>query len=118
MAAATVTATSLGIVVDDTVHLLTKYLRGRREKGMSAEDSIRYSFNTVGKAITINTVVLAAGFGILILSSFKVNQETGLLTATAVIAALILDLLLLPALLLVVDKKLINKTPIKGEQYA
>lgn len=118
MAAATVTATSLGIVVDDTVHLLTKYLRGRREKGLSAEDSIRYSFNTVGKAVTINTIVLAAGFGILIMSSFKVNQETGLLTATAVIAALILDLLLLPALLLVADKKSSKKTPIKGEQYA
>ena len=117
MAAATVTATSLGIVVDDTVHLLTKYLRGRREKGLSAEDSIRYSFNTVGKAVTINTVVLAAGFGILIMSSFKVNQETGLLTATAVIAALILDLLLLPALLLVADKKAPKQPHTKGEQY-
>ncbi len=118
MAAATVTATSLGIVVDDTVHLLTKYLRGRREKGLSAEDSIRYSFNTVGKAVTINTVVLAAGFGILIMSSFKVNQETGFLTATAVIAALILDLLLLPALLLVVDKKSSKHSLIQGEQHA
>ena len=118
MAAATVTATSLGIVVDDTVHLLTKYLRGRREKGLNAEDAIRYSFNTVGKAVAINTVILAAGFGILIMSSFKVNQETGLLTATAVIAALILDLLLLPALLLVADKKPLKQTPIKGEHYA
>ena len=118
MAAATVTATSLGIVVDDTVHLLTKYLRGRREKGLSAEDSIRYSFNTVGKAVTINTVVLAAGFGILIMSSFKVNQETGFLTATAVVAALILDLLLLPALLLVVDKKSSKHSLIQGAQHA
>jgi predicted RND superfamily exporter protein len=118
MAAATVTATSLGIVVDDTVHLLTKYLRGRKEKNLSTEDSIRYSFNTVGKAVTINTVILAAGFGILIMSSFKVNQETGLLTATAVIAALILDLLLLPALLLVADKKSQNESPINGEQLA
>ncbi len=104
ISAATVTATSLGIVVDDTVHLLTKYLRGRREKELSTEDSIRYSLNTVGKAITINTIILTAGFGVLAFSSFKVNQESGILTATAVVAALVLDFLLLPALLLVVDK--------------
>ncbi len=104
ISAATVTATSLGIVVDDTVHLLTKYLRGRREKDLSTEDSIRYSLNTVGKAITINTVILTAGFGVLAFSSFKINQESGILTATAVVAALILDFLLLPALLLVIDK--------------
>ena len=105
MAAATVTATSLGIVVDDTVHLLTKYLRGRREKALNTPQAIRYSLNTVGKAITINTIVLAAGFSILAMSSFKINQESGILTATAVIAALLLDFLLLPALLLVFDKK-------------
>ena len=104
ISAATVTATSLGIVVDDTVHLLTKYLRGRREKNLSTQDSIRYSLNTVGKAITINTVILTAGFGVLAFSSFKINQESGILTASAVVAALILDFLLLPALLLVIDK--------------
>ncbi len=118
ISAATVTATSLGIVVDDTVHLLTKYLRGRREKDLSTEDSIRYSLNTVGKAITINTIILAAGFSILAFSSFKINQESGILTATAVVAALILDFLLLPALLLVLDKKSPRKEIIKGEQHA
>ena len=41
MASATVTATALGIVVDDSVHLLTKFLRGRREKALSREDAIR-----------------------------------------------------------------------------
>ena len=118
ISAATVTATSLGIVVDDTVHLLTKYLRGRREKELSTEDSIRYSLNTVGKAITINTVILAAGFSILAFSSFKINQESGILTATAVVAALILDFLLLPALLLVLDKKSPRKEFTQGEQHA
>ena len=118
ISAATVTATSLGIVVDDTVHLLTKYLRGRREKDLSTEDSIRYSLNTVGKAITINTMILATGFSILAFSSFKINQESGILTATAVVAALILDFLLLPALLLVLDKKQTRTDTIKGEQHA
>lgn len=118
ISAATVTATSLGIIVDDTVHLLTKYIRGKREKKMSTEDSIRYSLNTVGKAITISTIILVAGFSILAMSSFKMNQESGILTASAVIAALILDFLLLPALLLVLDKKSSSKSTVLGEQHA
>ncbi len=117
ISAATVTATSLGIVVDDTVHLLTKYLRGRREKELSTQDSIRYSLNTVGKAITINTLILTAGFGVLAFSSFKINQESGILTATAVVAALILDFLLLPALLLIVDKNKKTTPPQSSPNY-
>ncbi len=118
MAAAIITVTSLGIIVDDTVHLLTKYLRGRREKMLSTEDSIRYSFNTVGKAIAINTLILTAGFSILAMSSFKVNEETGILTATAVVAAIVLDFLLLPALLLVLDKKSVKTGATHGERHA
>ena len=118
MAAATVTATSLGIVVDDTVHLLTKYLRGRREKGLNTPQAICFSLNTVGKAITINTIILAAGFSILAMSSFKINQESGMLTATAVVAALLLDFLLLPALLLVFDKKPPQQKLSQGAMHA
>jgi predicted RND superfamily exporter protein len=102
---AIVTVTSLGIVVDDTVHLLTKYLRGRREKNLSAEESIRYALKTVGKAITMNTIIIAIGFSVLALSSFKINQETGMLTALVVVVALVLDFLMLPAILCVLDKK-------------
>lgn len=117
MAAATITATSLGIIVDDTVHLLTKYLRGRREQNLSKEDAIRYSFRTVGKAVTINTVILTAGFSILAFSSFKVNEESGILTAIAVVSALVLDFLLLPALLLLIDKNKASDTQ-QGAKYA
>jgi predicted RND superfamily exporter protein len=108
MPVAIITVTSLGIVVDDTVHLLSKYLRARREQGLGLHDSIRYSLNTIGRAVTINTAILASGFCILAMSSFKVNMETGVLTAIAVIVALILDFLLLPALLCVLDKRTIK----------
>ena len=111
---AIVTVTSLGIVVDDTVHLLTKYLRGRREKNLSAEDAIRYALKTVGKAITMNTVILAIGFSVLALSSFKINQETGMLTALVVVVALVLDFLMLPAILCVLDKKTTQHPSVKG----
>ncbi|MEE8285804.1 MAG: efflux RND transporter permease subunit [Gammaproteobacteria bacterium] len=100
MAAATVTATALGIVVDDTVHFLTKYLRGRREKGLNTEDAIRYAFRTVGPAILTTTMVLTVGFSVLAASTFKINAEMGLLTAMAIALAMIFDFLFLPAMLM------------------
>ena len=101
MAAATVSATSLGIVVDDTVHFLSKYLRGRREKRYDRPAAIRYAFETVGVAIISTTVILAFGFGLLAFSAFRINAQMGLLTMMTIVLALATDLLLLPALLMV-----------------
>ena len=93
----------IGIIVDDTVHFLSKYMRGRREKGLNAEDAVRYAFSSVGPALLITTVVLAAGFSVLMLSTFKLNFELGLITAMTISIALIIDFLLLPAMLLTFD---------------
>ena len=71
-----------------------------RERGLGAEDSIRYAFKSVGAAIVMNTVILAAGFAVLLFSDFKVNADMGLLTSMAIVFALVLDFLLLPALLM------------------
>jgi predicted RND superfamily exporter protein len=101
---ATVASISLGIIVDDTVHLLSKYVRARRERNGTAADAIRYAFKSVGVAIVVNTVILSAGFLVLLTSSFKVNADMGLLTALAIGFAMILDFLFLPALLLLIDK--------------
>ena len=101
---ATVASISLGIIVDDTVHLLSKYVRARREREGTAADAIRYAFKSVGVAIFVNTVILSIGFLVLLTSSFKVNADMGLLTALAIAFALILDFLFLPALLLLMDR--------------
>jgi uncharacterized protein len=97
---ATVASISLGIIVDDTVHLLSKYVRARDERGLSVEDSIRYAFHNVGTAIVVNTIILAAGFLVMTTSAFKMNVDLGLMTVLAIVFALILDFLFLPALLL------------------
>ncbi|WP_281282212.1 efflux RND transporter permease subunit [Aliikangiella marina] len=91
---------TLGIIVDDTVHFLSKYIRARREKGLSSEDAVRYSFASVGKALSVTTAVLVAGFGVMATSSFKVNADMGLLTAITILIALIIDFLFLPPLLM------------------
>jgi len=95
-----VTGMTLGIVVDDTVHFLSKYLRARREKGLSAEDAVRYAFNNVGLALLVTSVVLVAGFMIMAQSHFYLNSSMGLLTSVVIMLALIIDLTLLPALLM------------------
>ncbi len=102
---ATVASISLGIIVDDTVHLMSKFVRARSERNMSAADAIRYAFRSVGVAILVNTVVLVAGLSVLMTSSFKMNVDMGLLTTLAIVFALILDFLFLPALLVLLDRK-------------
>merc|ERR1712137_627166 len=95
---------TLGIIVDDTVHFLSKYRHARNE-GHDAADSVRYSFASVGRALWITTLVLTIGFSILAMSAFRLNSDMGLLTAIIIVAALIVDFLFLPAFLLLFDKK-------------
>lgn len=100
-----VASMSLGIVVDDTVHFLSKYLRARREKGYDTQDAVRYAFATVGMALWITSIVLVAGFGILALSGFELNAGMGLLTAVTIALALAADFLFLPPLLMKLEEK-------------
>ncbi len=99
-----VVAMTLGIVVDDTVHFISKYLRARREHGMDSQEAVRYSFNTVGTALWITTAALVSGFMVLTLSGYKMNSEMGLLTAITISIALVMDFFFLPALLMKVDR--------------
>ncbi|CAH6918359.1 Predicted exporter of the RND superfamily [Vibrio chagasii] len=95
---------TLGIVVDDAVHFLSKYQRARIE-GKSAEEAVRYAFHTVGRALWITTVVLVAGFSVLAMSSFRLNSDMGLLSAIVIFIALVVDFILLPSLLMIFDKQ-------------
>ena len=100
LAGSVVTAMTLGIVVDNTIHFLNKFLRGRRDMGLGAQEAVRHAFESVGGALTITAIVLAAGFAMLSLSGFKVNASLGALTAITLAVALIADFLLLPPLLI------------------
>ncbi|OMO37474.1 RND transporter [Vibrio sp. 10N.261.46.E8] len=95
---------TLGIVVDDAVHFLSKYQRARLER-KSAEEAVRYAFHTVGRALWITTVVLVAGFSVLAMSSFRLNSDMGLLSAIVIFIALVVDFILLPSLLMIFDKQ-------------
>ncbi|MGD2076367.1 MAG: MMPL family transporter, partial [Gammaproteobacteria bacterium] len=104
LALSVVAGMTLGIVVDDTVHFLSKYLRARREQQLSAPDAVRYAFSTVGLALWVTTLVLIAGFLVLTQSPFRLNADMGLLTAITIGFALLADFLFLPPLLMRVDR--------------
>ncbi len=96
---------ALGIVVDDTVHFLSKYRYAKSELRKTTEDSIRYAFHAVGSALVITTIALVVGFLITVLSSFKPSANLGILLSLTLSLALVIDLLLLPSLLLLLDRK-------------
>jgi uncharacterized protein len=100
---------TLGIVVDDTVHFLSKYLHARRDKQASSVEAVHYAFDNVGRALWITTFVLVAGFSVLAQSSFKMNADMGMLTAMTIFIALVVDFLFLPPLLMAIDSSSLKK---------
>jgi len=96
---------TLGIVVDYSVHFLSKYLRAKREQHLSEPDAIRYAFRTVGTALFVTTLILTANFGVLAFSDFKLSSDMGILTAGTIIVALLVDFFFLPPLLMFLSRK-------------
>jgi predicted RND superfamily exporter protein len=96
---------TIGIVVDDTIHFLSKYLRARREENMDPTHAVRYAFNTVGTAMWVTTIALVAGFSVLTASGYNINAQMGMLSAITISLALLLDFFFLPTLLMLMDSK-------------
>jgi len=93
-------AICLGIAVDDTIHFLARF-RQEVRGGCSAEDAIRTTMTTSGRAMTITTVILVAGFLVNISSGFLARQQFGFLSGLTMILALLGDFFLLaPCILL------------------
>ena len=103
MAASVVTVVAFGIIVDDTIHFLTKYLKARRQ-GLPAPEAVRYTFGAVGHALTTTTVVLSLGFLVFTASGFELSWALGILVSMTIVIALLTDFLLLPTLLMAIDR--------------
>ena len=100
-----VAATAIGLIVDATVHILSKYRYSRVVLGQDAENSVRYSFATVGTALWISSVVLIFGFLVLWNSPFLIMAMLGLIVSITILAALVLDFILLPTFLVALDSQ-------------
>lgn len=104
LAGSVMTAFAFGIIVDDTIHFLSHYLKARRE-GCTAENAVCRTFNSVGHALWTNSAVLAAGFLVFATSGFEVSWTLGMLVALTIGFALSADFLLLPPLLIALDRR-------------
>jgi len=70
LATSIMAAMTIGIVIDDTIHFLSKYQRAREVLGKGPEDAVRYAFTTVGVAMLVTTTALVTGFLVLSFSTF------------------------------------------------
>jgi uncharacterized protein len=104
LALSVVVAITVGIVVDDTIHYLSKYQDARRQ-GLDPESAIRHAFSQVGPAMWVMTLALVAGFLILTFSHYRISQEMGLICAMTFGIGAWMDCLLLPGLLLILDRE-------------
>ena len=102
---------SLGIIVDDTIHFLTKYQAMRRKDGATDESAMRATLAHVGPAMIATSVILVLGFGVLTLSSFQMTSYLGWLSVIIVGVAPLADLVLAPALVLLVGAGKMRKVP-------
>jgi predicted RND superfamily exporter protein len=89
---------ALGLAVDDTIHFVVRYSQERRQ-GKSLEEAIRQSFLGAGHAIVLTSILLILGFCTLMGSDLTSTRHFGVLSAVTMVAAILGDLLLLPALL-------------------
>lgn len=111
MGMAMVSGMTIGIIVDDTVHFLSKYLKGRREQVLDAVQAVNYAYRHVVPSIVFTTVVLLAGFAAMAgLSDFRVNSDMGKMTSMILLIALLFDLVTLPVLLMIFDRDKVPET--------
>ena len=96
---------TLGIIVDFTVHLLSKYDLARREMGQSPEEAVVFAFESVGFALIVMTIVISLGFLVLNLVNFMPLHDFARFSTISFVMALIIDFLLFPNLLVKFDKR-------------
>jgi predicted RND superfamily exporter protein len=101
---AMVSTIALGIALCDTVHFVMHYRR-RRTAGQSPDEAMDDTFGELGRPIVLTSVVNCLGFAVFLLSDFRPMYHFGLLASIAMVAALLGDLVLLPNLLVLADRR-------------
>jgi len=102
---AMVATIALGIAVNDTMHFVLHYQRLTRQNGFGAERGIVQTIADLGRPIVLTSAVHIAGFTVFLLTDFQPLFHFGLLSSAAMIAAMFGDLLMLPNLLMLFDRR-------------
>jgi len=105
----------LGVAVDDTIHILVKYLEARK-KGKDMKGALEYMITFSGTAIIFTTLILSGSFSVLYFSDFMPTSHFSIVTVSALVIALVADLFMLPALLSIFDKRRMLESVVSGKQ--
>ncbi len=99
-----VAAVTIGIAVDDTIHFMIQYIKARKS-GKGEREALRIAISNAGTAILYTSLILVCGFSMLMFSTFVPNIFLGLLGSIVIILALTGDLIVLPAIILLPEKR-------------
>jgi predicted RND superfamily exporter protein len=94
---------AIGLVVDDTIHFMHGFQR-YYAKGLDARQAIQRTLETTGQALLFTSIVLALGFSILLLSEMRNLFYFGFFTALTIVSAFLFDILVSPALMVLVTR--------------
>jgi predicted RND superfamily exporter protein len=98
-ATALISTVALGLAVDNTIHFLSEY-QAKRAHNISITQAVEDIIFSKGRALLSSSFILCIGFGVLVLASFEPIVDFGVLSAIIMLIDVILDMLLMPALLL------------------
>lgn len=101
---------AFGISVDNTIHYLAKYRQELQATNWSIRSSVVLALKETGQSMIYTSIILLFGFSIFCLSSFGGTFALGLLTSITLFAAMLANLIILPSLLLTMEKSITNKT--------
>jgi len=100
---------AFGISVDDTIHFLAKYRQELRASNWNINSSVLAAIRETGISMLYTSIILFFGFSVFIASSFGGTVSLGILVSITLIIAMLSNLLLLPSLLMSLEKLVTNK---------
>ncbi|WP_203294509.1 efflux RND transporter permease subunit [Luteirhabdus pelagi] len=104
---------AFGISVDDTIHFLAKYRQELMANNWRVKKSVYAALRETGVSMFYTSIVLFFGFSVFTISSFGGTVALGALVSATLLFAMLANLLLLPALLLSLEKEIANKATFK-----
>jgi len=99
LSATIILAVTIGVVIDDAIHIVYRYEDGRNELGLESKESASYAIHKAGPAVVTTSLCLSIGFALLYFSSYAVNQVFGIAACLIFALAMLFDLIVLPKLL-------------------
>jgi len=101
---------ALGIAVDDTIHFLVKYRMQLKSMNWDLKECVAVTIKESGLGMFYTSIVLCAGFSVFLFSQFGGTQALGLLIGLTLFVAMLTNLIVLPSLLLTLERRLITKS--------